>query len=301
MSNPVSSPGNWEQLSLYLTDLDSKLAAAQQQSAAAQQEAAAARQQVIAHQPHAAATGRPFKPTNPENFDGTSKNLSVGDWLFQCRCFFEAVGLQDDNPERTRFAAALLRGAASKWWKQATEAADGGLAPKIHLWTDFVPAIKTRFETINSDQVARDRLADLRQFGSVMQYISIFQQVTNEITDISPSELLHRFLNGLKRTIRLDVEMYRLSHPDLTLAGAMNVAQRADAARSKYGFVRRDPQPSNPSMAIPNPDTPMSLGAIKNKRLTEEEKAELRRQGRCFYCREPGHIALRCPAKLGKE
>lgn len=309
MSDSVPSApalSNWDQVSAHFQNFDRRIKELQQQQQAALQ------QQQAALQPAAAAAPvRTLKPTNPETFDGVSKNLSVSDWLFQCRCFFEAVGLHELNPERTVFAAALLRGAAGKWWKQETEAADRGDKPKIRLWSEFSAAIKTRFQTIDASQVARDRLAELRQLGSVVQYVNLFQQVINDISDISPSELLHRFLAGLKRSIRLDVEMYRVSHPDLTLADAMTVAQRADAARSKYAPFRRDYSYNNPKTAAATghvseePDVVMSLNAMKNNsfraKLTDQEKNELMQDGRCFYCKEKGHIASRCPIKAQKN
>ena len=299
-ASPEAKPNDWDQLSLYLSQFDQRLNSLQQRQQASEHKQSSPRP-----------VTRLLKPTNPDTFDGVSKNLRVTDWLFQCRCFFDAAGLSDDSHERTVFAAALLRGAASKWWKHETEAADRGDKPSIKSWRDFVAAIKTRFQTIDSDQVARDRLSELRQLGSVVQYVNLFQQITNEISDIAPSELLYRFLAGLKRTIRLDVEMYRLSHPNLTLAEAMTVAQRADAARSKYAPFRRDfsfdaPKPAQPSSpASEDADVVMSLNAMTNKplrsKLTDQEKQMLRLDGRCFYCKEKGHVAVRCPLKNQKN
>jgi hypothetical protein len=43
-----------------------------------------------------------------------------------------------------------------------------------------------------------------------------------------------------------------------------------------------------------------SNGAPRNK-LTDAEKDELKRLGLCFYCKEHGHLAFRCPNKMGNE
>ena len=33
------------------------------------------------------------------------------------------------------------------------------------------------------------------------------------------------------------------------------------------------------------------------EKLTPELKEELIKQGRCFYCRNPGHLAINCPTR----
>jgi hypothetical protein len=37
------------------------------------------------------------------------------------------------------------------------------------------------------------------------------------------------------------------------------------------------------------------------RRLTPDDRATLRKEGLCFYCKEPGHIAEYCPNKPGNE
>ena len=63
-----------------------------------------------------------------------------------------------------------------------------------------------------------------------------------------------------------------------------------------------------------NGPTPMELGAIRSygdavrgirrdndstikTTLTPEKREECRKNGTCFYCRQPGHIAAKCPTK----
>jgi len=48
---------------------------------------------------------------------------------------------------------------------------------------------------------------------------------------------------------------------------------------------------------------PMELGAVRSaglKPLTEAEREQLRKEGACFRCREPGHLAKDCPLHKGK-
>ena len=45
---------------------------------------------------------------------------------------------------------------------------------------------------------------------------------------------------------------------------------------------------------------PGANGAPRNK-LSDAEKDELKRLGLCFYCKEHGHLAFRCPNKPGND
>jgi hypothetical protein len=74
-------------------------------------------------------------------------------------------------------------------------------------------------------------------------------------------------------------------------------SQRSYPARQDFfrprSFARSDNQP-----------IPMELGAInkpkerptQTKTLSPERMSEIR-NGLCFYCKEPGHMAVRCPKK----
>ena len=72
-------------------------------------------------------------------------------------------------------------------------------------------------------------------------------------------------------------------------------------------------QPSTRDGAGPSGSSaaPMEIGVIQPrpsyadaarlKPLTDEERAHLLNTGGCFYCRQPGHVALKCPLRKGKR
>lgn len=66
-----------------------------------------------------------------------------------------------------------------------------------------------------------------------------------------------------------------------------------------YSAPKLPPPPPtmNVSPSIVEGPIPMELDAIRTGRLTQQDKEELRRAGRCFYCRMPGHIVRDCPRK----
>lgn len=285
-----------------------------------QQQLHEAKQQQLHEAKHNGDRGVPFplKPVAPDTYDGTSAPTS---WLHQLRVYFSAWNMDmKDSAPATRFAASLLRGPAALWWKQHLDATEMNVAARINDWETFTNALIARFQTVNATAVARDRLSHLRQIGRVRDFVNHFQRVCSEIPGITEDEMMDRFCRGLKRSVRQQVEALKAVHEDkMTLTKLFNLAERLDAAEASNAYQPRtwnSPAPRDSShnsfkRAGPAPgvsedtDVVMSLNAMNNKtsrsKLTDQEKKQLMQDGRCFYCKEKGHLAARCPNKNQKN
>lgn len=256
-----------------------------------------------------------LKPATPDNYDGTT---SVGSWLHQLKVYFDAYGLEivNDGQLAVKYAVSLLRGPAALWWKQHLDATQNDPTKRIIEWQQFTSSLVNRFETVNAVAVARDRLFRLRQVGSVRDYVNKFQRACSEIPGITEDEMKDRFCRGLKRSVLQQVEALKSLYEDqMTLSKMFNVAERLDAAEARTSFQTRNwnsvtavDSSSRPaaaanvsSSASNDADVEMTLAAMKTKpprtKLTEQEKRKLMQEGRCFYCREQGHLATVCPKK----
>ena len=62
---------------------------------------------------------------------------------------------------------------------------------------------------------------------------------------------------------------------------------------------RTPPIPIRPQAVPPAPatdgTTPMELDSLRVGKLTPTEKEKCLREGRCFRCREHGHVGVSCP------
>lgn len=260
----------------------------------------------------------PFKPVAPDTYDGTSGPTA---WLHQLRVYFSAWNMDMANSApAARFAASLLRGPAALWWKQHLDATENNLAARIDDWETFAKALVARFQTVNATAVARDRLSHLRQIGRVRDFVNHFQRVCSEIPGITEDEMMDRFCRGLKRSIRQQVEALKAVHEDkMTIIKLFNLAERLDAAEASTAYHSRTwtpPAPRDSSQdsskrsgfsggVSEDSDVVMSLNAMNNKtsrsKLTDQERKQLMQDGRCFYCKEKGHLAARCPNKNQKN
>jgi hypothetical protein len=179
----------------------------------------------------------------------------------------------------------------------------------------------SQFKPVNSSKVARDKLAGMRQFGSVSKYNFEFTALCLEIDDISESEKLDRYIRGLKYSIKEKVE---LEEPT-TLAEAMSKAQRIDSI-TYYSRHGSSSSSGNKYSGGSNSYKPMELGAVEEsssgdgdvdeasndsgdqlnavssgrkpisraQQLSREEFARCMKNKLCLRCKKPGHISRNC-------
>jgi hypothetical protein len=64
-----------------------------------------------------------------------------------------------------------------------------------------------RFQAVNASRHARDKLANLKQDGSVRVYAKKMQELAMQVPGIQDDDLLDRFTRGLKPRSRMEVVM----------------------------------------------------------------------------------------------
>lgn len=122
----------------------------------------------------------------------------VDSWLRSVERYANLVNITSE--EQTKFAATLLRGRADIWLR--------GLETSNSVpenWRDFKKALEEAFKPTQSLRLARDKLAALRQVGTVDDYVDKFRDVALEIPNLSPDEAQDRFERGLRSDIRAHV------------------------------------------------------------------------------------------------
>ena len=254
-----------------------------------------------------AAQTSPPKPPKPETFSASTPAADVELWIFQTERFFDAIGLVADA-QKIELASTYLRGPALTWWRSIYE---GDPAGRPATWPDFKEKLRAAFKPVNTAETARDRLATLKQMGPVRSYATLFRNTALEIPGITDDEKKDRFIRGLKFRTQEDV---RMRAPD-SFEQAVQLAERFDTLvhRNKFrdgGGPSRRPNYSSSYMGPAD----MELGAIfrpDHKRpqqrsngnykqlakLTPELRQRLIKEGKCFFCREPGHMAQQCPRR----
>lgn len=220
-----------------------------------------------------------YKPDPPPHFFGDKRGPSAREWLFQTQLY---LGLMEDVKYSVQFATTYLRGAAATWWFNKLRAANAEETLAWSDWDTFAEMLKKEFEPVNPVRVARRRLDEIRQRYSVQQYVKEFRDITQQIPGITNEELLHRFITGLKETVRRDVDK---AEPN-DLEGAIRLAEKVD-------YYEMKSKSRNDALRVERIGgaTPMELGSIKEK---QDNKEALKRKGACYTCRKIGHRAKDC-------
>ena len=233
-----------------------------------------------------------YKPPKPDTFSATKTSANVDLWLFMMEEYMEATNMHGDE-RKIMEAATYLRGPALTWWRTIKQ---GPPEQRIINWALWKESFRNTFKPINSAKVARDKLAALRQDTSVRLYATEFRNIALDIPSITDDEKLDKFLRGLKRKTREQVE---LKEP-ATFDEAVRLAERFDTLAWRYG----DSDTPTAMAANYTGPAPMQLGAISTApptetktRLTPALREQLRKEGKCYYCREAGHVLADCPLR----
>jgi hypothetical protein len=210
------------------------------------------------------------------------------------------------NPKR-RVALALtyIRGPKVDAW--VSQQYDALLSIKVNhartqadadeetLWEDFTVEFKRAFAEPSWEVFAR--LESLRMAGDeVEMYIATFENLMRRAECKRESgPMVHYFRQGLPTNLERSITK-RQAIPntiDEWQAAARNEVERRALMKLYHlaGPEGGDTAPSNTAQT----------GVIRLSRLSEEERARLMMEDRCFECNEKGHLAGDCPDKPEEE
>jgi hypothetical protein len=216
------------------------------------------------------------------------------------------------------FIVTHLRGPALIWWK----AIDQETKNKTKSFVDFSKHIEKRFLPLAESRVSRSDLYNIQQHTSVSDYATLFITLLQQAGTVDEETQLYFFKRGLQDKIRKQLTRHRFTN----LTELMQVAREIEAdftANKSIRFPHTIPSHTSPSYHNSNhmdiehvnarsyyeeeKSTSNEINNIQPKRpkkLTPEERETCRREGKCFRCREKGHLAAACtkfPKKLSNQ
>jgi len=90
-------------------------------------------------------------------------------------------------------AVSLLRGSAAKWFSKLEK-----FDQHPTMLPGFEKIFLAKFEELDAENNARDRLKTLVQTGSVRDYVTVFDSVLLDIPTADEDDMIHAFVYGLK-------------------------------------------------------------------------------------------------------
>ncbi|KAF6742681.1 hypothetical protein DFP72DRAFT_830182 [Ephemerocybe angulata] len=250
-----------------------------------------------------------IKHPEPESFDGKSENVLT--FLATLRLYFRVTKEQDP---RTQVAYALgkIKGGkddcASKWaatnrkeWLEAEERdeeAETLEEKEAVVWPfksykDFETSFKNNFLLFDAKDTAKRELEKLKMTGTCEDYTRLFNTYAKD-AEYDDEYLVYKYQQGLKEALRSRC-MGTWPTPE-TLEEWKERAMKFDKVYRRDQEWKKDSAPTyrpQPKVTIPRRDP----NAMEIDSITIEERKQLMSEGKCFYCREKGHMSRACPKK----
>ena len=270
------------ELQRQLTNAHAQIASQQNSLNSTQQQLNAATQQLRNRQASSSTSSVEPQANKPQPFKGKGSILS---WTTHMSNYLTNV----DDTRALPIAVSYLVDGAHEWWIVFKDTEEG---QSISTWSALKNALISRFDTLNKEKIARDKLAKWKQLRDVTSFNDDFQRILLDIPNISVDEQLDRYLRGLKPYIYRDL----CTNEYTRLSDAMKDAERIESAYKRTGNSTKAGRSSRNSEA--SKPIPMEIGNIQNRKpqkLTPEERERCIKEGLCLRCRQPGHIAKNCP------
>ena len=220
----------------------------------------------------------PWEPTprltkEPPVFGGDSATFK--EWTFAMDMALRSLALPN-AAQRVDYAAGFLTGNARLWLIAALEA--------NQVFSDW-PALKAALGDVygprHNEETSRMGLITAAQRGSLDAYIAAFTRLSLQVPEIDHHTRALLFVRGLVPHIQRQVMR---EHPR-TLEQAVMAAHTVEQSS---GPPASGPPASRESRSVP------SFRGQGLRKLTDQERVQLRAMGHCFACRKPGHLAKDC-------
>ena len=186
-----------------------------------------------AERPEGQSSGSNFKVTQPREYSPRG-GVGPSKWLMHMALFFDYAKIPEGD--RVRHGMILLKDAAESWWqahiRDTTDAEGNPTAGRIRMWPEFCDRLKQLFTPVPEKKLARSKLYELRQTGSVQAYTQAFRELTFVLDRIDPDECQSLYERGLQPRIRN--EIYR--DEPANVEELIVLAEKVDALKPHSGY-----------------------------------------------------------------
>ena len=178
------------------------------------------------------AAGFGIKLAKPNKFDGTKREES-SKFETACRMYLRNVYPSATDDQKIAFIISFLEGTAHDWLEPYMESDfSGHIIPFLHNEALFWDQFKSRYGLVNRDETNRVKLKDLKQKGSVQDYLSLFETYSATL-GYNDRALKDMFYDGLSPDVVNDMiaQDFNVSAPTTTCRAVQERALKIDKCR----------------------------------------------------------------------
>lgn len=259
------------------------------------------------------------KLQTPFNFSGEGEDLKRSRlFLRLCENYLKANAHTFNTDEKKIYyiISFLQSGAAGHWAEAKCAAAEAAATPTRSGWgtyENFVNEFQTAFVSNNQQTEATNELISYTQEGTVTSFNAKFRSLAQEAGAREFSILSILYLKGLKKQIAQEVlrrkprattmetlyERALEAESDSSIQTAIHIRAIGQAPMRNFGRTMQNYQQN---WRNPQPWRNQNQGRFQSnprpfRRMTDEERMTLAKEGKCFYCKQVGHMARTCPNK----
>ncbi|KAK9166643.1 hypothetical protein Scep_001834 [Stephania cephalantha] len=220
------------------------------------------------------------KVPEPKKFSGKRSAKELENFLWDMEQYFATTGTEECQK-------VYLEGDAKLWWRTRVDNDVAAGRPKIAEWEVLKRKLKDQFLPTNAAWQAREALRQLKQKGTVREYVKEFSSLLLDIKNMSEEDKLFNFTVGLQGWAQS--ELRRQGVKDLQNAIAV-ADSLVDYKISGASFESKEKKYKEKDRADRSRKEEES-----SSKVDASAKASKGKRG-CFICDGP-HLAKDCPKR----
>ncbi|CAN6473311.1 unnamed protein product [Victoria cruziana] len=173
-----------------------------------------------------------MKDLKPAKYGGARDVKELENFLYHIELYQTANSIVSDKMKITS-AVMLLVDDAMLWWRRRSSDQERGLC-HIDTWAEFKQEMRDFFLPKDTEYSARWKLLELKQTGSIHDYVKAYQAKMLEIMSMSDEDRLFHFMVGLQPWA--EQELRRQDPKDLSSALAAAERLVDTSRRPKFDY-----------------------------------------------------------------
>jgi hypothetical protein len=200
----------------------------------------------------------------------------------------------DDDKKKVALALSFMTGGTAAAWKTTRiDQINSTTLPTWPTWSAFKTEVKSAFDPVNEEGEAIAQLKSLVHDGPVDDYIAKFRILVAQSGITEEKPLLEYFYDGLKQ--RLVERIHDMQTTPTTLQEAYNAAAKLETLQRRVqNIAARNRRTTGATAQVERDDHQVKKepnGGLGIRRLSVQERQRHMKEGLCFVCGKPGHLA----------
>lgn len=242
----------------------------------------------------AIATAHKIKVPEPPKYGGKRDAKEFDNFIWHMEKYFGAIHL-DDPIEKINTCTLYFEHDAALWWRYRCAETESGQAA-LETWEAFKEEFKRQFYPENAKELAMKKLRNLKQTGSIKEYIREYSSLMLETPQLPEDVKLLYFLDGLQRWAEQELKRRGVQNLTSAIAVAESLVEFSkESSKNDKGKKKFHNDKNGASKPYKGEKSAKFTHGWKGKQQQgESSKEPFKPKRNCFFCDGP-HFMRDCP------